>query len=65
MHQQPQEETIREMIILIFHPTSLFFFFLKESEGFPGGAVVGNPPANAGDTGSSHGLGGSHMQRSN
>ena len=32
--------------------------------GFPGGAVVGNPPANAGDTGSSPGLGGSHMPRS-
>ena len=32
--------------------------------GFPGGAVVGSPPANAGDTGSSPGLGGSHMQRS-
>ena len=38
---------------------------LKEnSEGFLGGAVVGNPPANAGDTGSSPGLGGSHMTRS-
>ena len=33
--------------------------------GFPGGAVVENPPANAGDTGSSPGLGGSHMPRSN
>ena len=32
--------------------------------GFPGGAVVENPPANAGDTGSSPGLGGSHMPRS-
>ena len=30
--------------------------------GFPGGAVVKNPPANAGDTGSSPGLGRSHMQ---
>ena len=29
--------------------------------GFPGGAVVENPPANAGDTGSSPGLGRSHM----
>ena len=29
--------------------------------GFPGGAVVENPPANAGDTGSSPSLGGSHM----
>ena len=34
-------------------------------EGFPGGAVVENLPANAGDTGSSPGLGGSHMPRSN
>ena len=34
-------------------------------KGFPGGAVVENPPANAGDTGSSPGLGGSHMPRSN
>ena len=33
--------------------------------GFPGGAVVENLPANAGDTGSSPGLGGSHMPRSN
>ena len=32
---------------------------------FPGGAVVKNLPANAGDTGSSPGLGGSHMPRSN
>ena len=33
--------------------------------GFPGGAVVENLPANAGDTGSSTGLGRSHMPRSN
>ena len=32
---------------------------------FPGGAVVGNPPANAGDTGSSPGPGRSHMPWSN
>ena len=31
------------------------------SRGFPGGAVVKNPPANAGDTGSSPGPGRSHM----
>ena len=30
---------------------------------FPGGAVVKSPPANAGDTGSSPGLGRSHMPR--
>ena len=32
--------------------------------GFPGGAVVGSPPASAGDTGSSPGPGGSHMPQS-
>ena len=32
--------------------------------GFPGGTVVESLPANAGDTGSSPGLGGSHMPRS-
>ena len=32
--------------------------------GFPGGAVVENLPANAGDTGSSPGLGGSHVPQS-
>ena len=32
---------------------------------FPGGAVVKNPPANAADTGSSPGLGRSHMPQSN
>ena len=30
-------------------------------KGFPGGAVVENPPANAGDMGSIPGLGGSHV----
>ena len=33
--------------------------------GFLGGAVVENLPADAGDTGSSLGLGRSHMPRSN
>ena len=33
--------------------------------GFPGGAVVKNPPASAGYTGSSPGPGRSHMPRSN
>ena len=32
--------------------------------GFPGGAVVENLPANAGDTGSGPGLGRSHMPQS-
>ena len=38
---------------------------LKTGEGFPGGAVVENLPANAGDTGSSPGLGRFHMLWSN
>ena len=39
---------------------------LKKLAGwdFPGGAVVKNPPANAGDTGSSPGPGRSHMPQS-
>ena len=37
----------------------------KPMRGFPGGAVVENLPANAGDTGSSPGLGRSQMPRSN
>ncbi|KAJ8776635.1 hypothetical protein J1605_015224 [Eschrichtius robustus] len=37
----------------------------EEPEGFPGGAVVENLPANAGDTGLSPGPGRSHMLRSN
>ena len=36
----------------------------KYLQDFPGGAVVKNPPANAGGTGSSPGPGRSHMQRS-
>ena len=43
--------------------------FLKklkiELPGFPGGAVVENPPANAGDMGSSHDPGRFHILRSN
>ena len=36
-----------------------------ETWDFPGGTVVKNPPANAGDTGLSPGLGRSHMPQSN
>ena len=39
--------------------------YKNKTQGFPGGAVVENLPANAGDTGSSPGLGRSHMPRSN
>ena len=33
----------------------------RPNQGFPGGAVVRSLPANAGDTGSSPGPGGSHV----
>ena len=46
-------------------PIQKFFLIKFKLWGFPGGAVVENLPANAGDTGSSPGLGRSHMPRSN
>ena len=48
-----QERLIIEIIFLKSH-----------KEGFPGGAVVGNPPASAGDTGSSPDPGRSHVLQS-
>ena len=45
-------------------PASAIFHKFK-SLGFPGGAVVKNLTANAGDTGSGPGPGRSHMPRSN
>ena len=38
---------------------------LKKKKGSPSGSVVKNPPASAGDMGSTPGLGGSHMPRGN
>ena len=47
----------------IFHSknTVPYVSMKKLQKGFPGGAVVENLPANAGDTGSSPGLGGSRV----
>ena len=48
--------------------TEFNFRYRKKKDrvvGFAGGAVVKNPPANAGDTGSSPGLGRCHMPQSN
>ena len=55
-----------------FH-TTLNYFTIKlilkrkkeRKKGFPGGSVVKNSPANAGDMGLIPGLGGSHMPQSN
>ena len=41
------------------------FFKITKKRGFPSDTVVENLPANAGDTGSSPGVGRSHMPRSN
>ena len=51
----------------VWHVTSISLLMgLKGPiSGFPGGTVVENLPANAGDTGSSPGLGRSHMPQSN
>ena len=48
--------------ILTFIPN---IYIKNAARDFPGGAVVKNLPANAGDTGSSPGPGRSHMLRSN
>ena len=46
------------------YPTFGYNFLKIVIWGFPGGAVVESLPADAGDTGSSPGLGGSHMPQS-
>ena len=51
---------------MIIYPIKLKNFRKKKRiEGIPGGTVVKNPPANAGDMGSSPDPGRSHMPRSN
>ena len=65
----PQVTTQTELPILSLVPSDLpshkFGQAITTLQGFPGGAVVESLPANAGDTGSSPGLGRSHMPRSN
>ena len=43
----------------------LFIVNSLKQRDFPGGAVVKNPPTNAGDASSNPGLGRAHMPRSN
>ena len=56
---QPSSDGQRRILSNYYTP-----FQSGNTQGFPGGAVVGNLPANAGDTGSSPGLGRSRMPRS-
>ena len=59
--------------MVVMHLVFIFYWILFAnillrifaSRGFPGGAVVKNPPANAVETGSSPGPGRSHMLWSN
>ena len=46
-------------------PNRMWCSLSEKYRGFPGGAVVESLPASAGNAGSSPGLGGSHMPRSN
>ena len=49
----------------LFQEYKVGFTFKIQCRDFSGGAVVKNPPASAGDTGSIPGPGRSHMSRSN
>ena len=59
--------TLASSLFTLLLPLGLWKRMFKKKwwMGFPGGAVVENLPASAGDTGSSPGLGGSHMPQSN
>ena len=61
MHKTKTKITYHQKIKVSIGPASEILRFW----GFPGGAVVKNPPANAGDTGSSPGPRRSHMPQSN
>ena len=52
-------------VCISFQQVSKKIVKYKNIQGFPGGTVVENLPANAGDAVSSPGLGRSHMPRSN
>ena len=61
----PRRNTPRQTVIKLTKIKDKKKLLKTTREGFPGGAVVENLPANAGDMGSSPGLGRSHMPRSN
>ena len=68
MRNKTDEETKQDKTKLIDTDAENRLMVTRKKKGlggFPGGAVVENLPANAGDTGSSPGLGRSHMLRSN
>ena len=56
-------ERMGNLYFLLSFAVNLKLLLKIKSRDFPGGAVVKNPPASAGDLGSSPGPGISHMQR--
>ena len=59
------EHSLRQTTLWGIKYTVINFKEWKSYRDFPGGAVVKNLPANAGDMGLIPGLGRSHMPRSN
>ena len=62
---KPRDSTIhsQEKLKTIFFKKEETISENRMERGFPGGTVVKNPPANAGDTGSIPGPGRSHMPK--
>ena len=56
---------VKFLTVLNYFTIKLIFKKKERKKGFPGGSVVKNSPANAGDMGLIPGLGGSHMPQSN
>ncbi|KAJ8794098.1 hypothetical protein J1605_019090 [Eschrichtius robustus] len=64
LEDEPEEEGKEQIVTIGNKPVETIGFdsvVKQQSMDFPGGAVVKNPLASAGDTGSSPGLGRSHM----
>ena len=62
---QIADRTLLYVSCPLFTGNDKYFRQILINWDFPGGTVVKNPPANAGDTGSSPGPGRSHILRSN
>ena len=60
-NQSKNRERIKERRPGLGTEEQILWTFKAHLRDFPGGTVVKNPPANAGDTGSSPGPGRSHM----
>ena len=61
----PEKALIQKDASTPISTAALFTIAKTWKQGFPGGTVVKNPPANAGDTGSSLGPGRFHVPWSN